>query len=303
MSITIDNFTVVIPTYNRLEMLQRLLDTIPRTINVIISDNGASIPDQVIAKYSEFKFFKTEKILSAPDNWNKCVKLCQTEWFTIPSDDDLYFANAFEIISRQLKIEKDTDLIIFGHKIIDGNDNVTGCWAPTDYTKYPAPYSYSKFKYGVEARFPGMIFKKNIVVDNGSFPTSYTLTAGDSKLVQMCMLTGKVSFVPETFAGYRVWESGTTSQTLSTTKWLTEIDRWQDEILMEAVPRFEQVGIKLSARHIKDEIFAKNLIGGLQNLRQNKGILSSIKFLLGHRYPFKAYFKTKLHIIKTVLIG
>ncbi|WP_419801113.1 glycosyltransferase [Mucilaginibacter sp.] len=295
-----DVLTVVIPTFNRLDMLKKILDTIPRTIRVIISDNGSSVPDEFVSFYHDFTFVKTSRLLEPLENWNNCINLVKTEWFTIPSDDDLYYCNSFELIAKYLKSDHLSDTLIFGHNVINETDKVIDSWKPNTYKKMSPPFSYSIFKYGVDARFPGLIFKKNIVMMNGGFDTSYKITAGDSKLIQQCLLKGTVTFIPEVLAAYRVWHNNSTTLTLGTTEWLNEIDRWQDEILVEAVFFFGIKGIKIDQKNIKDEVYAKNLIGGILSNKRNSGFIRAVKFINSVRFPWRAKLSTKLRILKAL---
>jgi len=299
--ITIHNLTVVIPTFNRLDMLKRILDTIPRSIRVIVSDNGSSVPAVFEQEYPEFTFFKTPKVLEALENWNNCIDLVETEWFTIPSDDDLYYSDSFDLIAMYLKKFRDNDVLVFGHNEIDANDQITSVWKPAEEINVSPPYAYLKFKYGVEARFPGLFFKKAIVIKHKCFDTSFKITAGDSKLIQQCMLTGTVSFIPEIVAAYRVWPNNSTTLTLGTAAWLLEIDRWQNDLLSEAEILYKAQHIPLNVKHIKDEVYARNLIGGVLNIKKRKGRLGGLKFAMENRFPRNANVKTLLSLVKGIL--
>jgi len=299
--IEIKNLTVVIPTYKRLDMLKKILDSIPRSIRVVVSDNGSSVPDSFILEYPEFKFFKTDRLLEALENWNHCIDLVDTEWFTIPSDDDLYYHDSFEIISKYMDLNEKSDLIIFGHNVIDEKDNILSTWKPTNIFNIVPPGAYSTFKYGVDARFPGMIFKKKLVVSNDCFDTSYKITAGDSKLIQKCLLNGTVSFIAEVIAAYRVWPNNSTALTMASAAWLNEIDRWQEEILAVAESKYSEKGLTLSVKKIKDEVYARNFAGGISNKKKSAGFFSAMKFIFSNRYPYHANLKTQLRIVLAVL--
>jgi len=299
--IVIDQLTVVIPTFNRLDMLKKILDTIPRTIRVVVSDNGSSVPEEFKLKYPEFTFFKTDRLLEALENWNNCISLVKTEWFTIPSDDDLYYDDSFDTISQYLLSNKQSDLLVFGHHVINEHDEVLATWKPADNFNIEPPFSYSTFKYGVDARFPGMIFKKDLVVSNGCFDTSFKITAGDSKLIQKCMLNGTVSFISKVIGGYRIWPNSSTTLTLGSESWLAEIDRWQDEILKEAAAKYTSAGKDLNVKSIKDEVYARNLLGGLAQKRKTAGFTPAVNYILANRYPYGATIKTQLRLLKALI--
>jgi glycosyltransferase involved in cell wall biosynthesis len=300
---SIPNLTVVIPTFKRLELLKKLLHTIPKDIKVIVSDNGSHVPQEFMDQFPTFEFFQTGRQLDSSENWNNCINLVQTEWFMLPSDDDLYYPDSFGIIERELLRNVGSDLIIFGHYVINELDEIKSTWLPGEKTTIQPPHSYEIFKYGVEARFPGLIFKKSIAVENGCIDNSYKLTASDSKLIQLCMLNGVVSFIPEVVGGYRVWAKNSTTLTLGTLAWLNEIDRWQDEILLEVKKKFSANGKQPNYNNIKDEVYARNLIGGILNNRKSHGLRKSVEFFWASRYPINANFRTQLRMIKALFIG
>lgn len=302
MDSNLKNITILVPTYNRLEYLEKLLDTIPSTANVIVGDNGAYIPEQFKQKYPSFVFHSRPETLEALENWNKCIEMVETEWFVIPSDDDLYYENSFDIIGKSIQQYQDFDVIIFGHNVIDKNGTITSSWKPAELKTFTPPFGYQIFKYGVDARFPSMIFKKKIVVENGLFDTSYKITAGDSKLIQRCLLKGKIAFIPALAGAYRTWEQNSTTLTRSTIGWFNEIDRWQKEILPEAINAFASTKKKIKTGNIRDEVFARSLIASLRAKREI-GIVDSLKFASKVRYPWQANFRTHLQIFKAIVIG
>lgn len=302
-NIQIENLTIVIPTFNRIDLLKKILDTIPRSMNVIISDNGSSVSEIFANQYKEFQFVKTERILEALENWNRCISLVKTEWFTIPSDDDLYYENSFILMEKYLKKYHDNDVLVFGHNVIDGDGVKVSEWVPKENYNLDPPFSYNFVKYGVDARFPGLFFKKKIVNLNNNFDISYKTTAGDSKLIQMCLLTGKASFIPEIIAGYRVWSNSSTTLTLGNLKWMDEVYRWQNEILPIAIAKFSEKGIRLNVSNIKDEVYARNLIGGIKSKRKSEGLISVLGLFKENSFPWHANFLTKLQLLKKILIN
>jgi len=299
----LNDVTFAIPTYNRNEYLKKLLESIPSGLGVkfAISDNGNFVLDDTIKKHaSNLKIAHSEKVIEMYDNWNKAISLVDTTWFLIPSDDDLYYAENFSTIDKALTENPDADIFIFGHHVIDENDHVKSTWSPENGV-FMAPNGFEIFKYGVNARFPSILFRTEFVNKMGKIDTTYEFTAGDSLLIQKCLINGKSVFINEVIGAYRTWSNNFTNQLIGSKKWLDKIDRWQNELAEELskIPASNFDGKK-----IKDEVYARNLLEGILTIRKTKqGVFKSMNFVLKNRYPWNAKFTTHLHILKSLIIG
>lgn len=297
----LEDITFAIPTYNRNEYLSKLLNSIPegQGAKIAISDNGNFVQEKTYQKHSEnVTIVSCEKVIEMYENWNKVISIVDTKWFFIPSDDDLYYADKLEVVRKVVNTYPQADIIIFGHNVIDENDNVLSTWVPKMKNVYNAPDGFDLFKYGVSARFPSILFKTDLVREMGGIDSSYVFTAGDSLLIQKCLINGTSVFVDEVIGAYRTWSNNFTGQLMATKEWLDKIDKWQNELSLELIEK----GIyRVSNKKIKDEVFAQNLIGGMNIIGSSKNsFFKKIKFLLENRYPWKAKFLTHLRIVKSV---
>jgi hypothetical protein len=188
--------------------------------------------------------------------------------------------------------------LIFGHRVIDKDDNEISRWVPEKKMEFLPPAGYEVFKYGVESRFPSMVFRTSKVRECGNLDESYKITAADSKMIQKVLLSGKVIFIPEIVGGYRTWPQNSTTLTLGTPAWLKEIDRWQNDIEAFIGEDVGSVAIG-DFQKIKDEVYARNMLGGIVNIKKTQG--KRWKYISENRFPRKASFLTKLKIIKAML--
>ena len=90
--------SICIPAYKRIDYLKRLLCSIEiqkfKDFEVIISDD--SNDDSVAALLKNFngkfeiKYFKNEKALGTPANWNNAISKATGEWIKLMHDDDWF---------------------------------------------------------------------------------------------------------------------------------------------------------------------------------------------------------------------
>lgn len=297
---SINDVTFVIPTFNRNDYLIKILDTLPSNANVIVSDNGGAVTQEIINAYKNFIFVKPSLKLEMYENWNFCINYVKTKWFIIPSDDDLYYKEELYRLWQAVCEYHNCGIIIFGHNVIDENDNVLSEWKPERLMQFNEPFGYDIFKYGVDARLPSIVFNTEIAKNNSLFKETYTYTAADSLLIQKCLLTSNSVFVPYIISAYRVWPANFTSKLISTPGWLERVDQWQDEVLPIAASKYRQAKVKFNSSKVKDEVYAKNLIAGLRNLVGTK-LKVKYGFFKSVRYPFNASFKAQINIIKCLI--
>lgn len=285
------NYSLAVPTFERYDELQKLLDSISKSVSIYISDNGSTLPASLLQQYSNAVVSKVFPAVLMFPNWNLAANLVQTEWLAIPSDDDIYYPESFQIIERCLEQYADMDMIVFGFNTINADGQVLSSWIPQLETCI-APSGFVNFKYGVDARMPSILIKLKLFKELGGFDEGFRFTAADSEFVQRAALIGDVQFIPEVVAGYRVWEGGMTHNKISSVEWMEEIDRWCHRISSFCKER----NINIYSKRINDEIYARNLVGGIIGARKSSGYMAAWAHLTRCRYPFRALVRTQLSL-------
>jgi len=90
--------SICIPTYKRVHLLPRLLDSIERQdykdYEVIVNNNSEEQRlEEICKEYASrinIKYYKNPVELSAGANWNRCMDLCTGEWVKVMHDDDWF---------------------------------------------------------------------------------------------------------------------------------------------------------------------------------------------------------------------
>lgn len=294
--------TITIPTYNRLDFLLQLIKTIPNKIKIHISDNGNFIKNKI--NQDNITINSTQSVISSIKNWNLCIKESEeTDYIAICSDDDTYVKDGFNIILETIN-NYDADMFIFGNNFIDENNSITGTYCPKEFEILESPNGFDKFKYGVEARTLSIFFKKSFLDKIGHLDDEkFEITAADSELIQRGLLLGKVIFVPKIVSNYRVWSNNETSKWITTKNWLDEIDIWTNKIIKLANSTLTEKQNNFDWDKYKDEIYARNLLGGLANLYRLKNYTEVFNHYSNARYPKYSFLKTKLRIWKILLFS
>lgn len=290
------SYGLAVPTYKRDVELKKLLVTIPEQVPVYISDNGATLPISFEKERKNTFIQKVATVVPMFPNWNLAASSVKEEWLAIPSDDDIYYPGAFEIIDRCLGLYADADMIVFGHNIIDENEKILSSWTPK-LAAFDAPAGFSQFQYGVDARMPSIFIKRELFHRLNGLDENFSITAADSDILQRLALVGKVQFVPEIISGYRVWEGGTTQKRIASKEWMNDIEYWCKRI---AEFSLEQK-IDLDMERIGDEIFARNLMSGILAMKKQNGYIAAWRYFLEFRFPRAAMSFTKIRLLALVM--
>lgn len=295
-----EKINVCIPTYNREIMLTKLIKSIDKNINIVVSDNGGFITEKMTGQYANVLLKPSNKVLEIFTNWNNAVTLSNAEYVVIPSDDDLYLDNAFDIIISEINKSPDLDVLIFGHHYIDENDNIIHTWNFGRYERFEAPHGFKIFQFGVDARMPSIVFKREFLEKIGLFDTNFKLTAADSDLIQRALLYGTVQFIPKIIACYRVWGGGLTAQKQASKEWLNEIEYWTTKVGALAEKQYSDNNMKFKAEEFSHEILARNILAGAKTLISKGDKKQASEFILTTGIPTHCKLKTKFKLLKIV---
>lgn len=128
-------YTFLLPAY-KAKYLDKALDSIKRQtfvdFQVIVSDDCSpeNLHDIVLPYLNDtrFSYRRNEKNIgghSLVEHWNLLVSLCDTEFFIMASDDDIYEPNFLEELDKLVCKYPAVDLFHARAQVIDENDEVT----------------------------------------------------------------------------------------------------------------------------------------------------------------------------------
>lgn len=125
--------SIVLPTYNGSRFLQQSLDsclnqTMPDweliAVDDCSTDETPSILRRVAEKDARIRVFRNEKNLRLPRSLNRGFEEAKGDFFTWTSDDNLFEANALEVMLAKLR--EGFDFVYAGQHIIDDENSVVG---------------------------------------------------------------------------------------------------------------------------------------------------------------------------------
>lgn len=177
--------SICIPTYNRADLLKDTLDSVARQTvkpyEVLVIDNASTDnTEELVRKYKQYgiRYIRHEKNIGMAENFNACVDLAQSEYFTILPSDDLIAPTWYEEWTRVIKKH---DAVLYTSPITIVDNNRTILWALPIFESsrlLQQPHVRREF----EKRFtPGVpptamsVFRKSVIQQIGRFnPTDST---------------------------------------------------------------------------------------------------------------------------------
>lgn len=208
--------TIVIPTRNRLDYLERCLQSVFRDQdlipNVFVSDNSTqqtSGMDLLRRTYS-FSYVRQSGQLSMVDHHNACFKLPQTPWALLLHDDDELYPQALDKLERFLGICGNAGVVIGGFQRIDGDSGVQGGWKPDSAETLRGEAAVLRLGLDFKAHPPGTVYRVAAFREAGGFPDAFGASA-DYPLVLRLAYTYGVAFFPEMLGRYRIGQQQSTS--------------------------------------------------------------------------------------------
>jgi hypothetical protein len=297
---------IAIPAYSRPELLERLIGTIPDPICAFVSDNAGSLQHSGLSLRERVVISPSSALIPMFANWNRALSLVSRDvtHVSIPSDDDLYLDGAFDHIRAAISAYKDVDIFVFGCDVVDEGGKASRGYRPPRLELLEPGQGFVRFRYGVEARMPGIVFRKAFLDRIGAFDERFALTASDSELIQRALLLGRSAFIPQVVGLYRVWAGNLTHSRQPTAQWMDEIDLWTDKISGLLEKGHQPSGMPLDIQVYKDEVYARNLLAGTRLLLDRKEYRAAHEFMRDRRRPRAASLRTRTKLLccRTMLL-
>jgi glycosyltransferase involved in cell wall biosynthesis len=217
---TSKRYSFLLPAYKALYLEQVLVSIKKQTFTdykVLVSDDCSpedlkSIFDKVVGNDSRFTYRRNEENMGSKSlvaHWNLLVDMCDTDFFILASDDDVYAPNFLEEINNLTEKYPNTNLFRGRVQQIDGDNNVTDKEPPID--NYESQF---EFLFGLYCRqrigcIANYVYRTKLLKEKNGFPDFYYAWGSDEASFllmceQGCCHTSNVVF------SFRVSESNIT---------------------------------------------------------------------------------------------
>lgn len=124
--------SICIPAYKRLDYLQKLLHSISiqtfKDYEVIITDDS---PDDSVEKFvenitdiSSIHYYRNQKVLGTPENWNESIRKANGTWIKLMHDDDWFVdENSLQLFFEATLNHKDCSFFFSAYSnVVDNKD-------------------------------------------------------------------------------------------------------------------------------------------------------------------------------------
>lgn len=209
-------FTITFPVYNRTDYFRTALDSaVNQTVkcSILIIDNNSPHDDfkKIVDSYNNplIKYIKTEETVHQDENFNNCIKFCDTPWLTILHDDDTLHCQYVEL--AQKLISEKPDLGGFAVDCNVGAEEWQGIHEKVEFTEDIKQVAEPYFYFSNLSAFPGVSFRKDVALQLGGFNVDLH-PIGDNDFWYRLSQATKVLLVNQQFAYYRVSPTQSTNR-------------------------------------------------------------------------------------------
>ncbi|MBN2215322.1 MAG: glycosyltransferase family 2 protein [Bacteroidales bacterium] len=162
-----DTLTITLPVYNRTEYIRKALDSaVNQTVRcrILLIDNHSPHEDfkNIVESYHDplMKYVKTDETVHQDENFNNCIRYCETPFLTILHDDDMLHCQYVEFAQQILASYK--NIGGFAVRCHVGEKEWEGINQKTTLTKDIKKVNKAFHYFEILSPFPGVMFRKEL---------------------------------------------------------------------------------------------------------------------------------------------
>jgi len=219
-------FTVVMPTYNRGDLIAETLDAVlaqtlqPREIIVI---DGGSIDDtqDVLARYAGRITSKNITERHVQPKRNLGIGLAKTNWIAFCDSDDIWLPTYLEKQSALIEADTGIGLSFCNFRILRNgvveaptkfDDAPPGYWEEVGVRRLPQGWVFDRSLAGASFRFhpifpSGLVLSKALATTVGGFNSNIPPRAENGEFTLRCLYHAKAGALPEPLVHIRKHEA------------------------------------------------------------------------------------------------
>jgi glycosyltransferase involved in cell wall biosynthesis len=204
-----DLLTIALPVYKRTDYIKSALDSaVNQTVKcrILLIDNNSPHDEfrTIVESYNNplIRYIKTDETVPQDENFNNCIRYCETPWLTILHDDDLLHCQYVELAE---KILKKYGNFIGGFAVASwvGSQEWDGISKKITLTSQARDVKESYFYFSQLSPFVGVTINRDIALKNNGFNVSLHPIA-DFDFWYRMSTTSTMLFVDQILAYYRI---------------------------------------------------------------------------------------------------
>ncbi|MBN2272716.1 MAG: glycosyltransferase family 2 protein [Bacteroidales bacterium] len=171
-------FTIALPVYKRTDYIRKALDSaVNQTVKcrILLIDNNSPHDDfkTIVESYNNplMKYVKTSETVPQDENFNNCIRYCETPWLTILHDDDILHCQYVEMAQKVLAKWGDK-IGGFAIRCNVSDQEWDGISQVKELTDDIRVVKESYFYFSQLSPFVGVTIKKDIALDLNGFNAS-----------------------------------------------------------------------------------------------------------------------------------
>jgi glycosyltransferase involved in cell wall biosynthesis len=222
---TVD-FTVVMPTYNRGDLIAETLDavlaqTLPAREVIVIDGGSTDNTQDVLARYAGRIVSKKIAERAVQPKRNLGIGLARTSWIALCDSDDIWLPTYLEKQAALIAAEPGISMSFGNFRILrDGaveagskfDDAPTGYWEEVGVRRLPQGWVFDRSLAGASFRFhpmfpSAMVLSKELATTVGGFNSNIPPRAEDGEFTLRCLYHAKTAALPEPLVYIRKHEA------------------------------------------------------------------------------------------------
>jgi len=210
----VPSITVAIPTYNRLDLLKRTLDSVfaqevpPDEILVVDDSSTEKEVWDYLKDLKGIRLIRNRKNMGSFENINKCIRLAKSDYVIIVQSDDLIMSNCIKVYKNMVRKYSSQPAVYFsGGYLIDEKDRVKGQVRPLKGNQLLRP-PYSLKKLWENHWFHILVggwsaYRKDIFSKVGYFTRNYG-RAGEGEMTMKILPHFPIYYIDRPLFAFRI---------------------------------------------------------------------------------------------------
>jgi glycosyltransferase involved in cell wall biosynthesis len=203
-----EHVTVVVPTFNRANLLDQMLESLSRQSarpRIIVCDDASTDETrEVCGRFPHVEYCRNERRLGLFANWNRGIQLVDTEFAAIYHDDDMYDSSIVAAEASFLSRHPSVAMVHTACTFIDDEDRTS----EPHVLGWPAVMPGTEFRRLLAGRFlcpvaaPSVMVRTASIRSVGGFDERLAVSGDLAAWIEIAA-TGAIGYIPRPLVAIR----------------------------------------------------------------------------------------------------